>query len=247
MKITRRISGSKAFTALALVLVLLAIAGLIAASPLGFSLLGGANGYWDRLSSIAQTYAAASALLSVLALIGVASSLVLQARETTLAREEARRRGISDLLKMAMDDPDLSECWGPSGLSDPLKQQRQHMYINMIVGEWRQSYETGSLEEPRLRAIAYEMMSGPPGRRYWEAVRDVRMSTSQGRAQRRFHQILQEEYERAPVPSEAETEAAGGGPAGGTRDVPAWARRLLWAGAGATSAVAVCGWLRRRG
>lgn len=69
MKITRRISGSKAFTVLALVLVLLAIAGLIAASPLGFSLLGGANGYWDRLSSIAQTYAAASALLSVLALI----------------------------------------------------------------------------------------------------------------------------------------------------------------------------------
>lgn len=213
---------------------------------MAFSLLGGRTGAWERLSFIGQTYAAASALLSVLALLGVASTLVLQARETKLEREEARRRAVADLLKMAMDDPDLSECWGPSGLADPPKQQRQHMYINMIVAEWRQSYEAGSLEEPRLRAIANEMMSGMPGRRYWEAVREVRMSTSQGKAQRRFHQILQEEYERPRVPPAAEVTASGDEPTGRARDVPAWTSRLLWAGAAAGATAAVYEWLRRR-
>ncbi|TDE33658.1 hypothetical protein E1289_11715 [Actinomadura sp. 6K520] len=47
------------------------------------------------------------------ALIGIVATLIFQARETKIAREEARRIAIAELLKMAMDDPDLDEAWGP--------------------------------------------------------------------------------------------------------------------------------------
>jgi hypothetical protein len=179
-----------------LLLIVLAI-GLIAASPAALELYGGATGEWERLSFIGQTYGAASAVLSVLAVIGVVVTLRLQARETKLAREEARRQAIADLLKMAMDDPDLSECWGPTGLSDPPKVQRQQIYVNLIVSEWRQSYESKALPERRLRRIANEMFQGEPGRSYWRGARENRLSTSGSGAERRFHEILDEEYRHA--------------------------------------------------
>jgi hypothetical protein len=54
--------------------------------------------------------------------------------------------------------------------------------------------------ETRLRAISREMFSAHPGRAYWREARQVRMSTSETKRARRFHQILDEEYNRAPAP-----------------------------------------------
>jgi hypothetical protein len=64
-----------------LLLVIVLTSGLIAASPLALGLLDRQSRDWERLSWLGQTYGAASALLAVLALIGVAVSLTMQARE----------------------------------------------------------------------------------------------------------------------------------------------------------------------
>jgi uncharacterized membrane protein len=100
----------RVLVAVTLLLIVLLAVGLIALSPIALGLYEGATSEWERLSFIGQTYGAASAVLSVLALIGVVVTLRVQARETRLAREEARRAAIGDLLRMAMDDPDLDEC-----------------------------------------------------------------------------------------------------------------------------------------
>src|SRR5919198_2533451 len=168
--------ASRVLVVVTLLLIVLLSIGLIVASPAALELYGGATSEWERLGFIGQTYSAASAVLSVLAVIGVVVTLRLQARETKLSREEARRQAIAELLKMAMDDPDLSECWGPTGLSDPPKVQRQQIYTNLIVSEWRQSFESGALLERRLRRIASEMFHGEPGRSYWRAAREHRLS-----------------------------------------------------------------------
>lgn len=160
----------------------------------------GATARWERLSFIGQTYGAASTILAVLALIGVVVTLVLQAHETRLAREEARRAAIGDLLRMAMDDPDLDECWGPISAGQDLRRRRQQMYVNMILSEWQMSFETRALGERRLRAISREMFEGRVGREFWVSAREIRLSTSETRRARRFHQILDEEYQRAPEP-----------------------------------------------
>ncbi len=86
---------------------------VVATSPLLLDLFGGSADSWSRRGDIGQTYGAAAALLSVLALAGVAISLVLQARESKANREHASRLIHTDLLKLAMDDPAYLECWGP--------------------------------------------------------------------------------------------------------------------------------------
>lgn len=182
----------------------LVVIGIIGASPWALSTFDGSARRWERLSFIGQTYGAASALLAVFALLGIAATLALQAHDTRIAREEARRSAIADLLKMAMDDPALDEAWGPVPEGETRKARRQLMYINMIISEWQMSFETRALTEKRLRAISREMFSGHPGRAYWRQARELRVSTYETKRTRRFHRILDEEYGRAPEPSTPE-------------------------------------------
>jgi hypothetical protein len=117
---------------------------LVAASPLALDFFGGSPDSWARRGNIGQTYGAAAALLSVLALAGVAVSLGLQARESKANREHASRLIHTDLLKMAMDDPAYLECWGPySSATDPVA-RRQAMYVNLILSYWEGRYELGA-------------------------------------------------------------------------------------------------------
>jgi hypothetical protein len=178
-----------------LLLVLLGI-GLIGISPLALDVFHGSTNHWNRLSSIGQTYGAASAVLSVLAVIGVAITLVLQARESRAIRLQAIRESHSKLLEMAMEDPDLNEVWGPSGLSDPFVLQRQNMYANMILSQWQMSYETRTLSDEHLKLLVTEFLSGTIGREFWVLARKDRLSTSDTRRLRRFHTIIDDEYQR---------------------------------------------------
>ena len=227
-----------------LLVVLLGVA-LISLSPLALGVFHGATAQWERLSFIGQTYGAASAIISVLALVGVVLTLGYQARETKRAREETRRQAIADLLKMAMEDPDLDECWGPMPAPDDQKSRKQQLCTNMIIAAWEMSYETGATPEHRLRYNANEMFSGEVGRTFWRNSRESRLSTSANRRERRFHQILDEEYQRILAAQQAGSYGTvwslgctclsrrlGGrtveynGVRGGTNDLPPPARRL---------------------
>jgi uncharacterized membrane protein len=219
-------------TILLLLTALMAIA-LIGISPIALGVFHGGTGRWERLSFIGQTYGAASAIVSVLALVGIVLTLSYQAREAKLAREETRRQAVGDLLRMAMEDPDLDECWGPVPPPDDPKTRKQLLYTNMIIAEWSLSFETRALPEARLRAIANEMFQGQVGRDYWESARETRLSTSAGHRERRFHEILDEEYERAQPPAIARP------PVQTSTTAQALTRkeRLLWVGAGAAAAM----------
>lgn len=211
---------------LLLLTALLAVT-LIGVSPIALGIFHGPTGKWERLSFIGQTYGAASAIVSVLALVGIVLTLSYQAREAKLAREETRRQAVGDLLKMAMEDPELDECWGPVPQPDDPKTRKQLLYTNMIISEWSLSFETGALPEPRLRAIANEMFQGRVGRDYWRSARELRLSTSAGRRNRRFHEILDEEYQRAQPP------VVSGGPPQATADRDQTRReRVLWVAIG---------------
>jgi hypothetical protein len=116
---------------------------VVAVSPFALDLFGGSANSWARRGDIGQTYGAAAALLSVLALGGVAASLVLQARESKANREHASRLIHTDLLKMAMEDPAYLECWGSySSATDPVA-RRQAMYVNLILSYWESRWELG--------------------------------------------------------------------------------------------------------
>jgi uncharacterized membrane protein len=175
-----------------LVLVVLAI---VVASPWFLGLYPGGSGAWERRSLIGQTYGAVSAILSVFALGGVAFTLYYQVKETRRAVDDGRRQAMAELLRMAMDDPDLDACWGPVPDED-LAVRRQRLYSNMIVTQWGTAFRAGALPEVRLRANAAEMFSGAAGRAYWAEARESRLRTAATRVDRRFTAVLDEEYHR---------------------------------------------------
>lgn len=144
-EITGRSLRAAAFRTATLALLVLAILGAIGAvilTPLAVSRIpSDAETDWARLSDVGQTYGAASALLSVIALGGVAMSLHLQRRESKAAREQALRGLHADLLRMALDDASFLECWGPIGESTDHSWYRQHIYLNLVVSHWQMMWE----------------------------------------------------------------------------------------------------------
>lgn len=185
-----------------LTLIIAATIGIVTASPLALGGLGGMAKDWDRLSLIGQTYGAASALLSVLALIGISVSLILQARENKANREQALRVSHTDLMRKAMEDPLYARVWGALTPPGDFDSQREHMYVNLIISHWEMEYGLGAITEEHLRAIARGLFAEEAGRRYWRFARPVRMISSMGRREERFHRILDEEFTKAHDPSE---------------------------------------------
>ncbi|MEV6985272.1 DUF6082 family protein [Sphaerisporangium sp. NPDC051017] len=182
-------------TFLTVALVLLAV-GLVVLSPLAVDLLDDGGG-WSRRSEIGQTYGAAAALISVFALVAITVSLVLQARDAKLAREQASRTTHNELMTMALDDPLYRECWGVFSAEKDENALRQQLYTNLIVSYWQTRFELGTFSETHLRHGATAIFSARPGRIFWRDAREARIRTSQTRKARRFHAIIDEEYNRA--------------------------------------------------
>jgi Family of unknown function (DUF6082) len=199
------IGRRRIFTNVLILIIILMSSGLVALSPLALTYLNVKKSTdWDRLSAIGQTYGATSALLAGLALTGVAASLFFQAREAKATREQALRALHGDLMRMAMEDPLYRACWGAFFSSEDEDAQRAHMYVNMIINHWLLMWELSAITEQHLRAIANVVLSGEIGHRFWSDGRELRMASVGTKRERRFNQILDEEYAKTPEPATSE-------------------------------------------
>jgi hypothetical protein len=195
----------------AIIVAVVAVLALVVISPLALrrlSPLGRLN--WTQLSNIGQTYGAASALLTGLALIGVVGSMVFQAQAIRVSRQQSYQEHLGHLTEMALTDPVYQRSLGgdPAEFETPEK-FRQQVYVNLTLSAWQNHYRLGGLREHALRdAIAF-MFRGEAGREFWDRYRDVRLKTSESRRDRRFCRVVEEEYKRAVdagppvVPAEA--------------------------------------------
>ncbi|MEU8287949.1 DUF6082 family protein [Micromonospora sp. NPDC048905] len=192
-----------------LLLAVLAMLAAVLLSPAVLLWIGKRPGYdWPLLGNVGQTYGAASAILAALALIGVASSLVLQSREAKAAREQAVRALHTDLLKMAIDDPALLECWGPIEDATDLEWFRKHVYANLIVTHWQSMWEVDVLSAPHLEVLADQFFKGQVGRRFWAEARGPRRKAETSRRARRFTAIVDRRYLLAVAAGPAVNEPA---------------------------------------
>lgn len=182
-------------------IVVLVVGGifLILISPMGLRLISTAKGInWARLSSIGQTYGAISAVISGVALAGIAVSLFLQARELDLTREQMFRNYHLDLIRFSLENPRFISSWGyisaeGSSLDDVLRVG----YSNMIVSFWSTSYVTRSVEQRELQLNFAHMFKGEAGRNYWEGSRDEWRESNGSRRQKKFFKIADAEYRKA--------------------------------------------------
>ncbi|HEY2577755.1 MAG TPA: DUF6082 family protein [Streptosporangiaceae bacterium] len=167
---------------------------LIAISFIIFSLLASA-----RLFNISKSYMVISALVSSFALVGVAISLLYQARAGHTAREQATRTLQQQLIKMQMEDPALMTAIGaPWGLPIPAESTaiRDYLYIHMWATFWAGNYVVGELNAAAVRGLARgELLNSKAGRTYWTAVRENVLSTNEGKYWR-FARIVDDEYQK---------------------------------------------------
>ncbi|MFE9763214.1 DUF6082 family protein [Streptomyces sp. NPDC005808] len=183
------------------VLALVASTALVLLSPLALRAFGpsdtGSDRDWQRVGNIAQAYGAVSALIAGLALAGIGASLVFQARESKANREQGMRTAHTELIRMAMTDPSLMACWGRLDANTSEVARRQHLYLNLVLSHWEMMYELGALTEGQLRQAADSIFRATPGRTFWAASRGPRGDAAETRRARRFHQLVDESYERS--------------------------------------------------
>jgi len=176
-------------------LLVLAIIGLVAASPIALSRLSNVkNVDWSKLSLVGQTYGAVSAVIASLALVAVAISILLTVRQGAAARDQQLRSLHLELLQISLQTQSLLDTWGPVGALTNRDDRAKHLYANLIVSHWQTEYEIRAISETELRSISRSFFEGSVGREFWNSAKTVRAKTSTTRRSIRFHEILAEEF-----------------------------------------------------
>ena len=164
---------------------------------------------WERLANIGQAYGSVSMLLSALALVGVVATTISQNRQARIALEYAQRDQHALLLKMAIDDAVLMECWGSLTQDPAPERRRQRACINLILNFWATTWQLGGMPESQLRGLlAADIFATEIGLRFWEQARLTRKVVHAGAQPAAFDRIVEDEYLRALAKLRS-TEASG--------------------------------------
>jgi len=170
---------------------------LVLLSPLLLDQLGRIRGIdWTRLSNIGQTYGAASAILSAVALIGVSLSILVQARQARTERIRIVRERHMDLLRIILDAPNT---YGPviSMQARSAVDTQRFLFTTMWMNYSLMGFQMGLISEEVLRAD-HLAFGGEPMRTWWASARRYWIGVpGQDRKERQFVRIVDEEYRRS--------------------------------------------------
>jgi hypothetical protein len=144
-----------------------AIVALVAASPWLMRWVFPADDSWTQLSDFGQAYGAASAVLSALALCGIAYSLLLQSMQTRTSQIYALSQRQLDLVRFTLEHPEFAYSWGESPHAE---NYALRSFSNLIVTHWLMLWRVGDIDEPSLRAMASRFFRGSVARAFWEEI-----------------------------------------------------------------------------
>ena len=153
---------------------------------------------WSKLSQVGAAYGFASAVVSALALAGVATSLFVQNRQARAEQVQGIRSYYLELVRLELDDMALYQpVWGRMDIADPHERKR-HVYADLMMNYAWMGFEIGTIREPLLRDMLAGMFEGESGRHYWSRAQTSWIASSSGtRTGRRFLAIANEEHGRA--------------------------------------------------
>src|SRR5262249_35576449 len=147
----RRPIFRRAVIYLAVLFAVIGVLSLILLSPFLLRQLGQIKGIdWTKLSNIGQTYGAAAAILSTIALVGVTLSLLIQTQQARTERIRITRERHMELLHIILDTP---EVYGPVIGAESARSgidSRQFLFCTMWVNYARLGFQMGVLTERLL-------------------------------------------------------------------------------------------------
>ncbi|MFC6016817.1 DUF6082 family protein [Plantactinospora solaniradicis] len=151
---------------------------------------------WERASAVGETYGAASALLSAIALGGVALSLVVQTRQTRQNRIQALREIHGNLTQVALSDPGYLAAIGDSPYPDGVD-ERLLEYVDLYLSYWNARWDMGVFTEADARYRARNLFRAEAARLYWQVNGATLIREQRGRRRQRMLLAIDEEYRRA--------------------------------------------------
>ncbi|MFE2526892.1 DUF6082 family protein [Streptomyces sp. NPDC059382] len=123
---------------------------------------------WDKLSDISQAYGAVSVVLSAIALVGVALSLLFQVRQARTSSEQTIRDSHLQLVTIALSNPDLLLAWSPPVAPVTLKRHQQHLITSLALGELLHRFRIGHLSGGKLVVKLDSHFRSEIAREQWE-------------------------------------------------------------------------------
>lgn len=144
-----------------------------------------------RWSDLGQAVSPIGIFFSGVAFIGISAALLMQGRELrnqreelTIAREEQQRSSElamrelhTDLIKMAIDDPELRSVW-PAPAPGHETTRKDH-YCNLILNLQKVAYETHTIDLAELRGALRFLMTSPDMRAFWSRTRSAHISITE--------------------------------------------------------------------
>ena len=155
-----------------------------------------------RMSDLGQAYGGIAALLSALALLGLAVGISIQLRELRQSRLQLLREQHQALLGRALDDPTLAAVWGGFGNQAALSVWKAEAYANLIMSQWEMMHELGSLSDTELRANAALLFQSAAAWNYWSRVQPLRSSLATSPVRQKFHAVVSSVHAAAPHPKQ---------------------------------------------
>jgi hypothetical protein len=149
------------------------------------------GGSWDLgWGDVGEISEAGGALLSGLALVGVAVSLRMQRRQNQITAYEALRSVRGSLLQFAIENPRFLRLWGAGG-----EGAEDAAYVSMIFSYLKMAFALRFLSERELVGFC-RVFSEPAVAGFWAKARDDYLNDASATESRGFARIVDREYQR---------------------------------------------------
>lgn len=187
--------GWGAIRALLVAGAIVAALGAIFVSPLLFRVLTQHTTGWTEMANVGEAYGGIAALLSGLALGGVAISLLLQWRQSYAERTLAVRQHHIELIKLGIAEPLLLGRTSSPALDR--ETAMLHINANLWVAHWAMLWDLKYCDEAQLRHLVSQLFASDAAARDWWHMYGPMWSVRMDRRRRRFQEIVTDEWHRA--------------------------------------------------
>jgi Family of unknown function (DUF6082) len=205
---------------------------------------------WGTLSDVGQAYGGVSAILTALALIGVAASLLVQRQQANIARTQAIRAFQLQMLTLCLDRPDTYYPLMGHEVVGTTEDARQQIFATYFLNYVHAGYSIDFFDEQSLMGDVFpRFFRFDTGRTYWETMRPVWVARYLTKKSRKYVGMLDTSYEQAVLtgpPVSATRSPATEGDDDGDRRRGQAALSLLFLGGGLIAGATFGAWRRRR-
>lgn len=145
---------------------------------------------------IERIAAVSSTAISIIALAGVALSLLMQRKQTRISQVQASRTMRLELVKPALDDPELLAAWGYRE-GTAAAEARLRAYTNLVFAYLLTAFDLGTITEPELRSEMTQKFESDNIRDFWKNSRQAYLEPSFQPRERLFARIVDDAYRAA--------------------------------------------------